>query len=59
MSAAGDTKTQQLSSKCSRYSGEEMKIIITLCVLYGTPGDIGEIRQGFLEVVLSKVLGMG
>lgn len=36
-----------------------MKTIIILCIFYGTPGDIGETREGFLEEVLREVLGMG
>lgn len=59
MPVAGDPKAQHLSSKCLQYSGEEMKTIIILCIFYGTPGDIGETREGFLEEVLSEVLGMG
>ena len=47
MPVAGDPKTQHLSSKCLQYSGEEMKTIIILCIFYGTPGDIGETREGF------------
>lgn len=47
MPVAGDPKAQHLSSKCLQYSGEEMKTIIILCIFYGTPGDIGETREGF------------
>lgn len=58
----GAEATRKQLSPQTAYSIVEKKCkqtIITLCILSEIPGDMGDIREGFLEVVLSEVLQMG